>query len=143
MHIHATSKGLFDSVPTVRKAQTSSKADKQIPKSVKNQWKLVPKSILTGPKIDQNLSKNQPKSVPRPSWRGLGAILAPRWPKTTQRAPKSISLDPLGRPCWRPKSTKNRSGSDPKCDHFFIIFVNRFRERFGANLGPTWLPKPS
>ena len=32
---------------------------------------------------------------------------------------------------------------DPKGDHFFDIVVHRLWERFGANLAPTWLPKPS
>ena len=30
-----------------------------------------------------------------------------------------------------------------RCDYFFDDFVNRFLKRFGANLVPTWLPKPS
>ena len=80
--------------------------------------------------------------MPRLSWRGLGAIMALSWPKTTQRAPKTISLDPLGRRCWKPKLNKNRSGSDPKCEFFHHLF-NRFLKRFGANLDPTWFPKLS
>ena len=33
--------------------------------------------------------------------------------------------------------------SDPKGDHLFDMFLDRLLERFGANLAPTWLPKPS
>ena len=104
---------------------------------------MVNKSSQIAAKIEQNRSKNLPKSVPRPSWRDLGAILAPRWPKTTPRAPKLISLDPLGPRSWRPKSTKNQFRSDVKCDHFFDDFLDQLLKRFGANLVPTWLPKSS
>ena len=88
------------------------------------------------PKVDQNWSKNQPKAVPRPSWGALGAILGPRWLKTTPRAPKPISLDPLGRRSWKSTSTKNRSRSDVKCDHFLSDFLHNLLKRFGANLAP-------
>ena len=51
--------------------------------------------------------RNLPKSVqnrcPRPSWRGLGAILAPRGPKTSQkRRPAKLTKG-----FWRPKSVQN------------------------------------
>jgi len=69
--------------------------------------------------------------------------LAPRWLKTTTRAPKAISSDPLGRRSWRPKSSKNQFRSDAKCDHFFDDFLDQLLKRFGANLVPTWLPKTS
>ena len=42
-----------------------------------------------------------------------------------------------------PKSNKIRSWGDPKGDHFLCRFLDRFLKRFGANLAPTWLPKPS
>ena len=41
------------------------------------------------------------------------------------------------------KSTKNPSWGDPKGDHFLYRFLDRLLKRFGANLAPTWLPKPS
>ena len=42
-----------------------------------------------------------------------------------------------------PNSSKIWSKIDTACDHFFDWFLNWFLEQFGANLGPTWLPKPS
>ena len=38
---------------------------------------------------------------------------------------------------------KSRSKSASKFDHFFDHLLDRILERFGANLGSTWLPKPS
>ena len=32
---------------------------------------------------------------------------------------------------------------DPKGDHFFVYFLDRFWTQLGANLASTWEPKPS
>ena len=52
--------------------------------------KLVSTFNKIAPKIDQDLSKNHPKSVPKALLgalgRVLGAILAPRWPKTPPKS---------------------------------------------------------
>ena len=41
------------------------------------------------------------------------------------------------------KSVQEPSKNNPKFDHFFDHLLDRFFVRFGANLSPTWLPKPS
>ena len=46
-------------------------------------------------------------------------------------------------PLWDPKSIKIGSKSDPKGNRFYDQFEDRFLERFGANLAPSWPPKPS
>ena len=46
-------------------------------------------------------------------------------------------------PLRGPKSIKVGPKSDPKGDHFFDWFRCRFLKRFGANLAPSWTPKPS
>ena len=76
------------------------------------------------------------------SWGDLGAILAPRWPQEPQGPRKVISGAPSWGPSWGPKSIKIGPKSDPKGDHFYDHFGDRFLNRFGANLAPTWPPKP-
>ena len=120
--------------------------------------KLAPKTI----KLD---AKIVPTFVPRSllegswgvSWRGLGGcfgsswgvlgplggVLAPRWPQEPKMLQNPNVGSPYWGPCWDPKSIKIGPKSDPKSDHFFDHFLDRLLERFGANLAPTWLPKPS
>ena len=47
--------------------------------------------------------------------------------------------------CWGPfrdtKSLKISFDSDPKCHHFLDRFKDRFWERFGSILAPSWPPK--
>ena len=74
---------------------------------------------------------------------GLGGVLAPRWPQEPKMFQNPNVAFPYWGPCWDPKSIKIGPKSDPKSDHFFDHFLDRLLERFGANLAPTWLPKPS
>ena len=46
-------------------------------------------------------------------------------------------------PSWGPKWVKIGPKSDLKCYHFCHRFEDRFLKRFGANLTPSWTPKPS
>ena len=87
--------------------------------------------------------KNDKNDAWEGSWGDLGAILAPRWPQEPQGPRKVISGAPSWGPSWGPKSIKIDPKSDPKCDHFYDRFEDRFLERFGANLAPSWPPKPS
>ena len=123
MHIHTTLKNLFDFVPTVRKAQTSSKADKQIPKSVK-------KSIKLGPQIDLNWFKNLSKLVEKSTKIGPKALLERSGghlgPKMAQDHPKSSKKHFVGPP-WTSmleaqidqKSIRRRSKMLSCFYHFF------------------------
>ena len=61
------------------------------------------------------------------SWGHLGAKRAP----------------PSGPPSWEPQSSQNRSGALPKSSNFFDCFRGGVLVPLGANLGPTWRPKPS
>ena len=76
------------------------------------------------------------------SWGHLGPKMAPRWPQEAPRPRKINSGAPSWEPSWRPKSIKNPSRGHRKGDRFFDHFWDRLLERFGANLAPTWLPKP-
>ena len=95
------------------------------------------------------------------SWGGLGGVLGgpggalgglgykglpqpPRnHPATTQKDPQlEAKLAQVG-PKLGPKIIKNRSGGLPKSDHIFDWLWGRVLLPFGANLGPTWPPKPS
>ena len=76
------------------------------------------------------------------SWGGLGGVLAPRWPQEPKMLQNPNVGFPYWGPCWGPKSIKIGPKSDLKSDHFFDNFLDRLLERFGANLAPTWLPKP-
>ena len=56
----------------------------------------------------------------------------------------SESFDPFLRAMLGPKSLESGPKSDSKCDVFFDRFEDRFcLLRFGANLAPSWPPKPS
>ena len=112
-------------------------------------------------KPPQNPPRWAPKSSPNPrKWgskssrigpkRPLGELLGDLGPKMAPRGLQerkctknpNISTLLLGGKL-EPKSTKNRSWGDPKGDHFLYRFLDRLLKRFGANLAPTWLPKPS
>ena len=77
------------------------------------------------------------------SWGGLGGVLAPRWPQEPKMLQNPNVGFPYWGPCWGPKSIKIGPKSDLKSYYFFDNFLDRLLERFGANLAPTWLPKPS
>ena len=91
----------------------------------------------------KNHKKNRSKIDLGGSWGRLGALLRSRWPQERKRTPKIKVLTPYWGPSWGPKSIKMAPKSDPKSDHFFDRFEDRFLERFGANLAPSWHPKPS
>ena len=105
-------------------------------KSIKNRSKNKQKSIKNGPKSDQNRSTEL-------SWRGLGPSWPQDGPKSSKKAAKMKVLTSSRGPLWGPKSIKIWPKSDPRGDHFFDWFRDRFFERFGANLAPYWPPKPS
>ena len=101
-------------------------------------------------KINQKSTKMAPKSVLQAvlgaSWGFLGAlgpILAPRSPKSRKPINITTCRPPPGEPSWDQKFIKNWSGGLPKSDHFFDWLWGRVLLPFGANLGPTWPPKPS
>ncbi len=75
------------------------------------------------------------------SWGHLGPKMAPRGPK--HRKAISGQHPPPWERSWTPKSIKNRSRGNLNGDHFFDHFGDRLLEQFGANLAPTWTPKPS
>ena len=113
-----------------------------IPKSSENQPKIFQKSI-------KNLSKMVPKSIKIGSQSCLGGVLghlgpkmAPRWPQEPPKPRKSIFGPPSWGPFWEPKLIKIGFKSDPKGDRFYDRFEDRFLERLGANLSPSWPPKP-
>ena len=99
------------------------------------------------PKIDQHWSKNRPTWVQKSTKIGPKALLESSGghlgPKSKKSAFDPPSSPPSWEPSWSPKSSKIGSKSDPKCDHFLDWFGESFLKRFGANLGPSWLPKPS
>ena len=100
-----------------------------------------------GSKIYQLGAQNHSREA---SWRGLGGVLgalggvlAPRWPQDLKNLQKPKIAFPSWEPSWGSKSIKIGLKSDPKSDNFFDRFLDRLWERFGANLAPSWTPKPS
>ena len=106
------------------------------------------------PKSTQNHSKIHPKSIKNPpkfgswgvlwsSWRRLGRILTPRARKSPKKPlvgpPRPLQVAPK----IHQKLIKIRSGGIPKSDNFFDWLCGRVLVPFGANLVPTWPPKPS
>ena len=77
------------------------------------------------------------------SWGHFGPKMAPRWPQEAPKPRKINSGPPSWEASWRPKSIKNPSRGHRNGDRFFDHFGDRLLKRFGANLAPTWLPKPS
>ena len=77
------------------------------------------------------------------SWGGLGTKACRMHPACTQKDPQlEAKLAQVG-PKLGPKIIENRSGGLPKSDHIFDWLWGRVLLPFGANLGPTWPPKPS
>ena len=72
------------------------------------------------------------RSILDGSWVGFGESFGGSW----------ADLGPIWAPCWGPKSVKIGPKSHLKCHHFYHRFEDRFLERFGANLTPSWPPKP-
>ena len=90
------------------------------------------KSTNIGPKIDQQLFKNRPKSVPRSSWRALEAILAPR--------AKKVRSTPLRPPRLGSQvGAQNRSKLVPRAIQNVIIFWMDLESHFWSDLVPTWV----
>jgi len=107
---------------------------------------LFLKLIQNQSKIDQKSSQNRSLrgswGLLGGSWGSLGGVLGPSWLQHREKASKDGSLDLLGPPKTRPKSFKNRSGADQKCDIFLDGLLDRFFLHFGANLASIWDPKP-
>ena len=109
------------------------------PKSTKMGSKILPKSTKLGVKTLYDRSQDA-------SWRGLRRSWVQDGPTRVQERKCNKNLNiftPLLGAKLEPKSIKNRSWGDPKGDRFFDRFLDRLLKRFGANLAPTWLPKPS
>ena len=70
---------------------------------------------------------------------GLGGVLGGSW---ADLGSKLGNPGPIWAPSWGPKSIKIVPKSDLKCYRFCHRFEDRFLERFGANLAPSWTPKP-
>ena len=104
-------------------------------KSSENRATLVQKSTKMDPKIDQNRSQGPLGELWRPSWPQDGSKSQHRLQNLVRWTPLDVEVGG--------QNPQNRSEADPKCDDFFTYFLDRFLERFGANLVPTWLPKPS
>ena len=113
---------------------------------MKNRQKIIKKSR----KIIQNGSKNRSWRV---SWGLLGCswgLLGGSWghlgPKRAPRA-KNSSKTRFALPPWTPQvGPQNRQKSilrPSKSDHFFDDLLGGVLMPFGANLAPTWSPKPS
>ena len=81
------------------------------------------------------------------SWGGLGTKACRKHPGLTPRGPgfagllrpRWSKLDPS----WDQKPLRILSGGLLKSDHIFDWLWGRVLLPFGANLGPTWPPKPS
>ena len=69
------------------------------------------------------------------SWGGSWGSWGPNWRQDSSKSRKTKTLDPLGTPSWRPKSTKNRSEGDSKCVFFWMGCWMGFK----TILVPTWL----
>ena len=104
---------------------------------MKNRPKIINKSIKNHPK-SMKIGQNR---LLGPSWRGMGAILAPRWPQEPTRARKVIFCPPpkdpqvggqnppnwevwghvgaIWAPCWPPKSYQDDINF---FNHFGIVF---------------------
>ena len=77
------------------------------------------------------------------SWGHLGPKMPPSWPQEPYMIEFVNKSYASWGPSWGLKSFKISSKSDPKCDRFFDSLENRFLQRFGANLVPSWPSKPS
>ena len=106
----------------------------------RNLFKIAKKSTKLG-------AKTSPNSVPGAFWEGLGGVWGASWPQEAPRHQQEVrkvrALAPPQTPKLGPKSIKIFPKSDPKGDHFCDHFLDRLLKRFGANLAPTWFPKPS
>ena len=97
--------------------------------------------VQNPPSWDPKSSKIEAKII-------IGGVLGPSWPQeapsyqTNKKDAKRERVRPaLPPPSWGPKSIKIGPKSDRKYYHFFNWFEDRFLERFGANLAPSWPPQ--
>ena len=109
--------------------------------------KKLCKILKLGSKIHQvgvqNRLKSKPKSSLEGSWGHLGPKRPQEAPREKKRVRKGRAFAPPAAPSWAPKSIKIGPKSDQKYNHFFDGFEDRFLQRFGANLAPSWPPKAS
>ena len=104
-------------------------------KSMKNQQKSIPKRI-------KNKISIWDRFWTALEWvlGGLGGVLGGSW---AALGSNMGDPGPIWVPSWGPKSIKIGPKSDLKCYHIYHRFEDRFLERFGANLAPSWRPTPS
>ena len=104
-------------------------------------------------KCIQNLSKIDPKSVPKAllegswrllggSWGALGGLLGVSWgylgPKSQQVTEKLVRWTPLDPPTWSQNPTKINIKSIKKLMIFWCYFLMDFWLILGGSWGPTW-----
>ena len=112
-------------------------------KPAQNPPRWAPKSSQNPPSWGSKPSTIGPKTPLGEVLGDLGSKMAPQ-ELQEQKCTKNLNIfTPLLGAKLEPKSIKNRSWGDPKGDRFFDRFLDRLLKRFGANLAPTWLPKPS
>ena len=116
----------------------------------KRDAKMMKNERISSQNGGQNPSKSVSGGVLGGSWGHLGSKLrfgaylgANFGGSWADLGSKMGVLGSILAPKWGPKSMKILPKSDPKGDHFFNHFLDRLLKRFGANLAPTWLPKPA
>ena len=111
---------------------------KAIARPSKNRPSWAPNRFKNPSKWRPKSSKIAPKRPLGGVLGDVGGVLGPRGVQEPKMVQKPNVGFPNLVPFWGPKSTKIGTKSDPKCDHFLHRFGNRFWERFGANLAPSW-----
>ena len=112
-------------------------------KPAQNPPRWAPESSQDPPSWGSKPSTIGPKTPLGEVLGDLGSKMAPQ-ELQERKCNKNLNIfTPLLGAKSEPKSIKNRSWGDPKVDRFFDRFLDRLLKRFGANLAPTWLPKPS
>ena len=108
-------------------------------KWLQNGSKMAPKCVQNGSKMSLGGCLGASWGVLEASWSHLGAKRAPR----AKNAPKTKDRFPVLGGKLGAKIHQNSPLRPSERRSIFWSFLNGLLERFGANLAPTWLPKPS
>ena len=127
-----------------RHDQQSREANTKI--CLKNHSKMLQKSLENRPTFFQKSTKIVPKIDPNQSQGPLGELWRPSWPQDGSKS--QHRLQNLVR--WTPLDVEVGGQNPPKIGPkliqnviiFCTYFLDRFLERFSANLVPTWLQNP-